>query len=179
MIQHPNSELDKSNKISMDHDVHEVTDVVLKAETDFEANSLRQKIFTNQLRMKPLHVLIVDDSLSAQSILNQIFSKHSHTVIQAQSGEVAFSMVMNSIFAEQFGVTFISYDIVMVTDMIRDENGGNLCKRLRDVGYKGIILGMMGNPLRTDVERHIRNGANAVFPKPIKSEQLWKCINGL
>lgn len=172
----------RNNKMTLSKDIEgkgeEVTETVLKEETDAEAYSFRRMIFTDHLAMKTLRVLIVDDSASARKILNYIFHKKSHIVIQAETGEVAFSMVENSIVAQQFGVTFVTYDIVMLTEIMQDEVSGNLCKRLREVGYKGIILGMISHPHHTSVDRFIRNGANAVLPKPVRADRLWKCING-
>ena len=44
--------------------------------------------------------------------------------------------------------------------------GTEAAQRIRELGYKGIIIGVTGNALPEDVKDFIDHGADAVIPKP-------------
>ena len=43
---------------------------------------------------------------------------------------------------------------------------------IRTLGYKGQIIGLTGNVVKTEVERLRTSGANKVLTKPVKEEQF-------
>ena len=46
--------------------------------------------------------------------------------------------------------------------------GTEATKRIRDMGYSGIILGVTGNVLDDDVKEFKMHGADEVLPKPFE-----------
>ena len=55
----------------------------------------------------------------------------------------------------------------------------NLCRELRSLGHKGLVLGVTGNVLPSDVEHFMAHGANRVIPKPLKADMLKKIVEGV
>ena len=49
---------------------------------------------------------------------------------------------------------------------------------MRSLGYKGLVLGVTGNVLPSDVEHFMAHGANRVIPKPLKADMLKKIVDG-
>jgi CheY-like chemotaxis protein len=47
---------------------------------------------------------------------------------------------------------------------------------MRELGYKGPIIGVTGNALPSDVEYFMSSGANAVLAKPLQIAQLRETI---
>ena len=55
-------------------------------------------------------------------------------------------------------------------------DGPTASKRLRELGYKGIIFGLTGHALPADIENYKRNGADRVMVKPLRKEALFSLI---
>jgi DNA-binding response OmpR family regulator len=55
-------------------------------------------------------------------------------------------------------------------------NGELLSKILRKIGYKGIIIGITGNGLKTDKDQYLKNGADHIFIKPFTRENLSSIV---
>ena len=51
-------------------------------------------------------------------------------------------------------------------------DGPTAAKEIRKLGYEGIILGVTGNALDSDVRHFIENGATAVLPKPLNIDDF-------
>jgi CheY-like chemotaxis protein len=45
------------------------------------------------------------------------------------------------------------------------------------MGYKGLIIGVTGNTMDSDIAEFENNGADLVLPKPIKPELLNKLLD--
>lgn len=50
--------------------------------------------------------------------------------------------------------------------------GHDATRAIRAAGYRGVIVGVSGNALATDVEEFLAAGADAVQPKPVKMDEL-------
>eukprot|EP01038_Epipyxis_sp_PR26KG_P009266 gene9266-12482_t len=59
------------------------------------------------------------------------------------------------------------YDVILMDFVMERMNGPDAAKRMRDMGYNGIILGVTGNALAGDIQHFIQQGANAVLTKPL------------
>ena len=54
--------------------------------------------------------------------------------------------------------------------------GTEATKKIRDLGYKGIIIGVTGNALPEDVKDFIDHGADTVIPKPFDVDTFKRFI---
>ena len=50
--------------------------------------------------------------------------------------------------------------------------GPEACKKMRDVGFAGLIIGLTGNALEQDIAEYMAQGASAVLKK--RSHSSWK-----
>ena len=54
--------------------------------------------------------------------------------------------------------------------------GTEATKRIRDMGYRGMILGVTGNVLDDDVAEFKALGADEVLPKPFDSNEFITAV---
>ena len=55
-------------------------------------------------------------------------------------------------------------------------NGPTASKHIRDLGYKGLIIGLTGHALSEDVKDYLDSGADKVIVKPLRKEVLFGLI---
>jgi CheY-like chemotaxis protein len=55
-------------------------------------------------------------------------------------------------------------------------NGPDAARRLRELGYKGLIVAITGNVAKEDADRFKAHGADEVLPKPLDMKNLQKCL---
>ena len=66
------------------------------------------------------HLLLVDDDEDILSLLTNFFRKHSHNVSVAENGAAMFAALEKQ-----------PIDLVILDVMLRQEDGFDLCRRLR------------------------------------------------
>ena len=54
--------------------------------------------------------------------------------------------------------------------------GTEATKKIRDLGYVGVILGVTGNVLDDDVREFKAQGADEVLPKPFEPKQFIEAL---
>ena len=54
--------------------------------------------------------------------------------------------------------------------------GPEACKKMRDVGFAGLIIGLTGNALEQDIAEYMAQGASAVLKKPLVLEELFEIV---
>ena len=64
------------------------------------------------------------------------------------------------------------YDAILMDFMMPNMDGPTATKFLRESGYNGIILGITGHVLPSDIDYFIANGANRVLLKPLDMKLL-------
>jgi osomolarity two-component system sensor histidine kinase SLN1 len=58
-------------------------------------------------------------------------------------------------------------------DNIMDNmNGVDATRIIRQLGFSGVIIGLTGNVLKSDIDAFLAAGADHVFPKPFERETL-------
>ena len=108
--------------------------------------------------------LIVDDDRNCRFALSRLVQKWGWAIFEADCAESAFSIV------EKRTVDVIFMDENMGMDKIR---GQDAIRKLRDLGYRGVIAGCSGN-----VSRIVRRkyGPGQVF-SALKLGQVGLCID--
>ena len=110
-----------------------------------------------------LRILVVDDEPDLRYILRWIFERAGHEVIDAGHGEAALTTVRMS-----------PPDLVLTDMMMPVMDGAELIRRLRgDPATAQIpIIAVTGDP-------DLAGGADVVFTKPWKAQQLLTAANAL
>ena len=117
---------------------------------------------------KTHHVLVVEDVLSSQKMLIRLLKRASCTCVAASNGQKAVDAVKATLCDEQqqpFDTILMDYEMPVL-------NGPDASTKIRELGYKGLILGVTGNVLAEDVEFFVSKGADSVVAKPVSIKVL-------
>jgi CheY-like chemotaxis protein len=68
------------------------------------------------------------------------------------------------------------FDVVLMDDNMPNMSGPEAAKRLRELGYKGLIVAITGNVMDSDVASFKAHGADEVLPKPLNMSALQKFL---
>jgi CheY-like chemotaxis protein len=114
-------------------------------------------------------VFIIDDSEISRKLLKRMFEQNCSNIklYEAEDGMNAILKLMNRIH---------SVNLIMLDNIMPNITGVILSKILRSMGYKGLIIGITGNGLDSDVEEFINAGANYVFTKPFNNKNFIKLM---
>ena len=114
--------------------------------------------------------LIVDDVLSNRKMLNTILTKKGFHCHMVEDGVQAFEEVTEKID---------KYNIIFLDNFMPNMNGVDCTRKLRKHKYENIIIGLTGNALDEDVAEFTDAGADTVFSKPLKMNQVDKLMEYL
>ena len=118
-------------------------------------------------------VLVVDDVAMNRRMLIRCI-KHNYPLIsEAGDGLIAVTAVAD---AQEQGQPF---DIVLLDYEMPNMIGPIAAKTMRNNGYTGIIIGVTGNGLPSDITYFLSHGADRVLIKPVNTDQLELCIGGI
>ena len=107
-------------------------------------------------------VLIVDDAPMNRKMLRRILQERIELIDEAEDGQIAVTMIRESIDNNHQ-----SFDVILMDFVMPNMNGPEATRHIRDMGYKGIIIGVTGNTLQSDIDEFKLHGANDVLPKPL------------
>jgi signal transduction histidine kinase len=122
-------------------------------------------------------ILVAEDSASSRKMLIRLLERAGHTCVPAANGKEAVECIKKDMDVKSYDPGHIPIDCVLMDYEMPLLRGPDATKRLRSLGYTGIILGVTGNVLSEDVDFFLRHGANEVMPKPIslkKIQKFWK-----
>eukprot|EP01041_Mallomonas_annulata_P001981 gene1981-3856_t len=108
-------------------------------------------------------VLLVDDVTSNRKLLKLLIKRRKFDCYEAEDGAEAVALVASS---PQL------YDLIFMDNLMPNMDGCTASTRLRELGYNKLIIGLTGNAMEDDVETFLAAGADVVFTKPMKLEQL-------
>jgi len=124
-------------------------------------------------------ILMVDDSAISLKLCVKLFRKLGATVDDALDGTIALEKMFLSLssYRAMQGLADSTplvggYDLVIMDNLMPKMNGTVACRKMREAGYIGIIIGLTGNALPEDVEEYLQHGANAVLRKPLDIEEF-------
>ena len=64
------------------------------------------------------------------------------------------------------------YDLILMDYQMPKIDGPTAIRNIRELGYRGRIVGLTGNILGSEIETMQSSGANRVLSKPVKHAQL-------
>ena len=105
-------------------------------------------------------LLIVDDVGTNRTFLRKLLEQRGHDCEEAEDGEEALNMVKAS--------SLDYYDVILMDFMMPTMSGPDATRALRELGYKGPIIGVTGNALDEDRVLFMNAGATNVIVKPLK-----------
>ncbi len=114
--------------------------------------------------------LIVDDVLSNRKMLNTILTKKGFNCEMVEDGVQAYEVVTE---------TIDKYKIIFLDNFMPNMNGVDCTRKLRKNKFENIIIGLTGNALDEDVAEFTDAGADTVFSKPLKMNQVDKLMEYL
>ena len=130
-----------------------------------------------------LRILVVDDAAMNRKILTRLLTNRGHVCDQAENGEEAVRLVKESLLSttdnnnrdeslKSASSHRGTYDTILLDYEMPVMNGPDAARQIRDLGCDSFIIGITGNVLPDDQAHFKQSGANWVFPKPVKIEDL-------
>ncbi|MDR2569305.1 MAG: response regulator [Oscillospiraceae bacterium] len=126
---------------------------------------------TNMLVLRELmpygKVLIVDDVETNLYVAEGLMAPYKINIETVASGFAALDKVQNG----------NSYDIIFMDHMMPQMDGIETTKKLRDIGYKDVIIALTANALTGNDEMFKSNGFDDFIAKPIDIHHLNAILN--
>lgn len=117
-------------------------------------------------------ILIVDDAPSNRKVVNHLLRDKIAHRDEAQNGLAACEMVQASLTAQR------PYDCVLLDYFMPEMDGPGAARRMREMGYTGLIVGVTGNNDVADIALFQQAGVNHVVVKPLDANAFWKILSG-
>jgi len=120
-------------------------------------------------------VLIVDDARLNRKMAHKLLNKYVEVIYEAEDGCAALQVLNESMECGQ------SFDLIMMDFVMPNMDGPTATRKIREMGYKGLIIGVTGNALDDDIKHFKVQGADDVLPKPLDLNALQYLLqeNGL
>eukprot|EP01042_Synura_sphagnicola_P036525 gene36525-biopygen8628 len=115
-------------------------------------------------------VLVVDDATSNRKMLSRLLKSRSVYQDEAEDGEAAVAKVRESM--SQSMAAYTGFDAILMDFVMPKKDGPTATKELRAMGYTGLIVGITGNGLASDIEHYLQCGADYVLTKPLDIARL-------
>ena len=124
----------------------------------------------NQARRR---VLIVDDVPLNRKMLKRLLETRKYACEEAVDGQHAVDVIRESLMKGESS----HYDIITMDFQMPVMDGVTATHIIRQLGFKGLIIGVTGNALAEDVNALLHNGANKVLLKPLSIKDFDDYVN--
>ena len=138
----------------------DVSSAALPDERGSPKGSTKEKL-SEKLSIRSLRLLIVDDVVSCRKIHKKLLSPFCSEIIEASDGQEAVEIVRRNLEENRR-----IHGIIMDNAMPK-MNGMMAAKKIRELGFKGRIVGVTGNAFDNEVEEFQMCGADEVMIKPV------------
>lgn len=140
-----------------------------------------------------IEVLVVDDSKLSRRMLLRYLQSECYTCDEAEDGLVAVQKVLkrsqvtseecespNELVIDNIpGNSLKMYDAILMDFMMPVMDGPTATRKIRDMGYEGLILGVTGNALPSDIDLFMGHGADRVLTKPVNVDSLKNALKSI
>lgn len=120
-----------------------------------------------------LRVLIVDDSSLNRKMTSRLLSQLGCEVFDADDGDTAVK------FVREYTNNLGSLDVILMDNEMPRMNGKQAIHTIRNLGYRGLIIGVTGNGQSESVQDLKDSGANHVLIKPLRLKELKKVMTSV
>jgi CheY-like chemotaxis protein len=117
-----------------------------------------------------ISILLVDDADSNRKMCRKFLSTQKHDVTEAKDGLDCLRVYDEAVKGLPKGQE--PFDLILMDDNMPNLLGYETAKKLRETGFKGIIIGVTGDIYPENIERFTSNGANDVLGKPLNVPKL-------
>ena len=118
-------------------------------------------------------MLIVDDSGTNRKMMRRLLRGKCKLIDEAGDGKEAIRKI-DEFYIEKSG----NYDVIIMDFVMPVMSGPDCVRELRRVGYKGLIIGVTGNSMETDIATFLAAGVNKVMVKPLDYAKFMTCALG-
>jgi len=162
-----------------DKEVIEEKNTTLSASYD-----LKKKITCQALRMSipasrtndvqiALRVLIVDDAKSNRKLMSRLLStRYLLCEEEACDGLCAIASIALAMHKN------LLPEVIFMDFVMPNMDGPTATQIIRSLGYKGLIIGVTGNALLSDIELFLSHGANKIMTKPFNMDSFELFLSG-
>jgi CheY-like chemotaxis protein len=119
---------------------------------------------------RELRILVVDDSALNRKMTGRALAALGHQSLEADDGTSAIDMYRASVAEGQ------TFDIIFLDNCMTCMHGPEAAEAIRQLGYRGLILGLTGHTSDEDVRDFTSKGATAVIAKPVNVTSLDRAI---
>lgn len=121
------------------------------------------------VKRKPV-VLVVDDVASNRKMLSRLLMYRCEYFVDAVDGQDAVDKVREAMQRQEM------FDVITIDHQMPVMDGPTATRRIREMGFTGVIIGLTGNILPRDMEIFVEAGANKVLTKPLSAKQFDETI---
>jgi CheY-like chemotaxis protein len=152
--------------------VNQISNDIQHREHETSANSSESEQI---IKIKPdwnagISILLVDDADSNRKMCRRFLTAQKHNVTEAKDGLDCLRVYDEAIEGVPKGQE--PFDLILMDDNMPNLLGYETAKKLRERGFKGIIIGVTGDIYPENIERFTSNGANDVLGKPLNVPKL-------
>eukprot|EP00607_Mallomonas_marina_P000058 CAMPEP_0182439350 /NCGR_PEP_ID=MMETSP1167-20130531/86382_1 /TAXON_ID=2988 /ORGANISM="Mallomonas Sp, Strain CCMP3275" /LENGTH=150 /DNA_ID=CAMNT_0024633027 /DNA_START=1050 /DNA_END=1502 /DNA_ORIENTATION=- len=115
-------------------------------------------------------VLVVDDAAMNRKMMIRLLTGHCDGVSTAIDGVDGVAKMRHSLEEKR------PYSLVLMDYQMPNMDGPTATKEMREMGFRGPILGVTGNTLPVQVTTFLSSGADKVLHKPLEFEQLMMVL---
>ena len=141
---------------------------VTEAEDDPSSKATAEEM----AELRPLNILLAEDSLVNQRLAVGLLEKHGHTVVVARQGREAVATLQSQ-----------SFDVVLMDVQMPEMDGFEATAAIRHqekrTGRHVPIVAMTAHAMQGDRERCLASGMDSYVSKPISAVQLFQAIESV
>ena len=128
--------------------------------------------------IKPKKLLVVEDNKPNSFFLQHLLERRGHYCEVASNGLIALNMMkatLSNFNTEDLHLR--GYDVVLMNLVMPVMNGLDSTKAIRQLGYKGPIIGLTTLCFYEDLDLFIKAGLSAILVKPLNMDKVYSIIN--
>lgn len=128
--------------------------------------------FNSPRRTAPLTAAVIDNVASYRKILTRSLQLLHFTVFSADDG----THLIDEIIPPGERCIKKTFDVIFLDNVMHLMSGIDTAMILREEGYKGLIVGITGSIVESDMKDFLDAGCDLVFSKPVDMESLIKAL---
>jgi len=123
-----------------------------------------------------LRVLVVDDTPLSRKMQCRLLKRRCRAFIEAEDGQQAVDIIRESLASNDIQSAI---DLILMDSVMPVLTGVEAARKIREMGYDGMIVGITGNVAQDDIDVFLDNGADIVLPKPLEMDRFDHAIASL